>query len=182
MRKGVFGKTLITDDNNEIIGINLGSNFCAEHEFGIQPIQKVLGVPTEITAENYGIKARQITKFNPQNFIYKETTRYNYLVFRVWAFDEDNRKLPNFSDLAPNPQEIETGWSSNDFVIIAPKQYRKFLRNLWSSFQKKDIAIGLGNLTNPFINSGLVILIVSKVPPEMVAAIEKDDKEYIRRL
>jgi len=173
MRRGIFGKELIKDfATGELVGINLGSNFCAEHEYGIQPIQETLGIPT--ITRKAGVKARQITKFKAENFIYKINGYYSYLIFQIWPFGGD--KMVHFTELMPNPNEISTAWSSTDFGLVAPKPYKDFVKELWCAFQEKDIALGLGKSSaNPFINPGLVILIISKAPLEMIAAIEHED-------
>ena len=64
MRRGYkeFG---IIEENGIFYGISLGWDFCAEHEWGIKGLKRILG----INSDNLGIKGRTITKNDEVIFI-----------------------------------------------------------------------------------------------------------------
>lgn len=76
MRRG-YNSELIKDDNGKLIGVNLGSDFCAEHEWGIDSIKNAFGVSVDSNErpfaawwkalfkkekEVFGLQKRTITK------------------------------------------------------------------------------------------------------------------------
>lgn len=47
MRKAFRDVQLIEADNGNVVGVNLGYDFCSEHEWGIKGIKSLLGVPNK---------------------------------------------------------------------------------------------------------------------------------------
>ena len=58
--------------NNEFVGIDLGADFCAEHEWGIKGIVREFGVD----GNKVGIDGRMVTVV-PKSLIYKDVTYEN---------------------------------------------------------------------------------------------------------
>jgi hypothetical protein len=76
MRRG-YNSELIKDDNGKLIGVNLGADYCAEHEWGIDSIKNAFGVNVDSNEkpfaswwkalfkkekEAFGLQKRTITK------------------------------------------------------------------------------------------------------------------------
>jgi hypothetical protein len=57
--------------NDKFIGVSLGYDFCAEHEWGIKELKKIFGIPNKLTKKNLGIKSRMITKI-PESLKFKK--------------------------------------------------------------------------------------------------------------
>ena len=55
-----YGGNIIYNKNNEFVGVNLGADFCAEHEWGIQRMCTRLGVANN--SITVGVDRRKITK------------------------------------------------------------------------------------------------------------------------
>ena len=58
------------DESRNVFGINLGFDFCCEHERGIEKLKTLFGV----TGEDFGIEARKQTR-NPRTVMVHEFTR-----------------------------------------------------------------------------------------------------------
>ena len=59
MRRGYSNSGLI-EENGTFFGISLGSDFCAEHEWGTKELQEILG----IDSKKMGIDGRTISRKN----------------------------------------------------------------------------------------------------------------------
>ena len=63
MRQAFNDYAIIVDDknDNQFLGIALGYDYCAEHEWGIKGIKRDFGIP-EPSKKKMGVKSRTITK------------------------------------------------------------------------------------------------------------------------
>ena len=88
MRKAYKDSELLTVEKKpkkgkkteEIIGVNLGWDFCSEHEWGIDKIIRHLGIPTSEEPENFGLKGRTSTVFNEKDFYFNIGKQWAILV------------------------------------------------------------------------------------------------------
>ena len=54
-----FRSEILKDDNGQVIGINLGADYCAEHEGGIESLERALGIQKK--EGDFGIEARRVS-------------------------------------------------------------------------------------------------------------------------
>jgi len=169
-------KFLVLDD--VFIGVSLGYDFCAEHEWGIKGIKNGLGIP-KMTRKNMGVKCRTITMAPMDDFQYREIDDYTYLVYSSnasrWSakkFSEDKLCDYGYDYKSPelfNKTGILTAWSERAFSIIGKgDEPRNRLKELYTNFKKKNIVITYLGSNNPFANNSLSILITNKIPQEML--------------
>lgn len=186
--------------NNEFIGISLGYDFCAEHEWGIRGILNAFKIP-EKSKKNLGIKSRTITKC-PKNLLFKKEGKYAVLwvAKNSWQTNKIIEKLPdNLMDykkkldrdekwnekyLEENGEEKDlmlSMWDENGFAIaVKGVNEIQWLEILYNEFKKKNIAITYLNIggNNPFANSSLSLLIVDKLPMTVIEGFYNTDKKY----
>lgn len=164
----------------EAIGVDLSSDFTAEHEWGIQPIEMALGIPLDNTIEeNFGIKGRTVTIFNEGMFFFEQKETHTCLLFDDSGYAK-NWKWRMDYELNPEPKEMSAAWSERDFGIVMVNSFaHNILADLYGAFQKKDVAIMLGG-SQGFQNPGLMIMIASKVPKEVDEKLRKGDGSYFR--
>ena len=55
---------ITSEDGKEFLGIALGYDYCAEHEWGIKEIKQRFAIP-EASKKNMGVASRSITKNIP---------------------------------------------------------------------------------------------------------------------
>ena len=175
MRRGNHPSFIKADDT--IIGINLSSDFCAEHEWGIHKIKRALGVPEEVTTKNAGIKARTVTVFDGRLFFFDTSGDYSILVFLADRCAGD--WIESNGELDLWPEELAAAWSSYDFGIVVAKPFQKFLKDLYEAFRHKDVALGFGS-TLGIENAGLVLVIASLFSKEARAELRRGDISQIR--
>jgi hypothetical protein len=84
MRRGTEGTYWRDENSNQIVAVNLGADFCAEHEWGIKGIQNALGIQGYsgvsfsrnsirevlemlklVSSKKVGVEARQMTRMLP---------------------------------------------------------------------------------------------------------------------
>ena len=76
MEAGQDGRILFSDEKT-VLGINLGADFTAEHEHGIEDIIKAFGLPCET---ELGYEAMRVTKV-PDGLWHEETGSNSLLVY-----------------------------------------------------------------------------------------------------
>jgi hypothetical protein len=185
MRHG-YRSSVIADDG-KFVGFNLGADFCAEHEWGIDGIREAFGMPEASDRKSIGIARRAITKVPPwlkmiehKDDLFLACDPYSLSV------EKTPESLANWlergcgSELHLDGQsEIAAAWSEDDFCIKASKsQHKDFVRELNGAFARKDVAIFMGG--GFFIeNPGLCIAIASAIPEEGRRKWEDVDREKI---
>jgi len=203
MRTGNMDASWISLDDKEenIIGINLGADFTAEHEWGIKDIKQHFKIGQK--EKDIGIKARKNNAV-PKGLELVAGDKYVALIFRHISNFFDDRNS-NFSK--PLDEHVEEGygffhgeslpawrikddekgfvgaWDGKSFGVLALKKHEGRLRMLYEAFQKKDAMVGIGSTGgNPFSRGGLSIIVASKMPKDVIAEMEKKDKDDIQLL
>jgi len=193
---------LIVDD--VFIGIALGYDYCAEHEWGIKDLKRICGIP-EGNKDNMGIRCRTITK--APNIIFKEETYkkkrfavlYTGLNFRS---QEDNEKyiphdFKNYKESLiwnekwnkehPDREcrdNIITAWDGGSFgIAVMGDNEVEYLKELKTAIETLNLTIAITSLraVNPFAGSSLCLLITNRIPQELIDDMYNADKEYYDR-
>lgn len=202
MRRG--SKPDFIKNNSEIVGINLSCDFCSEHEWGIKDLKRSFNTPTQnevLTHQGIyddsivGLKARKIQTYPTKKNDWNKFLQYfniddiHYLIFdhsmdHYIVKKEHPSELKMFKHYNDKEEPIlATAWDGDSFGIAVrvdanSKKYSEFLDDLNEAFKKNDIVITFGGKESIFGNSGLVILIASKIPQEIVKGWEEADLSY----
>lgn len=148
----------------ELAGIALGSDACAEHEWGTEDMRRSFGLLSEDAAD--GIERRLIRKEHKGLTFTKEKKR-DYLFFIPEDFYRQPGWWVNESELKRwGDEAIIAAWDSKSFGIIAyDDASRANLKKLHEAFLAKDVAfwtsIGVFHT-----GGGLIFVIASKVDEE----------------
>lgn len=207
MRKAGNDYGIILIDG-KFIGISLGYDFTAEHEWGIEKMKDRFEIP-EKTSKNIGIESRSITK-NIENIIFKKQTYKKqkfallYTGYHYRTLEESQKVIPN--DLENYKQDIQwrvgydekhppregkendpiiTAWDSEGFGVgVMGVDEVGYLKELYQAFNDINITITYINMMpkNPFSNSALCLLIKDRIPEEFKISMYNADKEYYDRI
>lgn len=160
------------EENNQIIGISLGWNFAAEHEWGIKDIEREFGISSEIKKRNVGIKRISVNKF-PKNLKFIPG-KQSFLGLYEYDFNDYKDSLFRMKDGSSSV------WSWRGFIIKSENtEIREFLSELYISFKELDAVIFIGKSDNPFGNGGLILAIKHRIPKSFTDKMEEEDKGYL---
>ena len=205
MKRASHSNGLIFDDG-KFIGIALGYDYCAEHEWGIDGLKRLFGMP-RTSAKNIGIKCRTITIVPP--IIFKEHVvnkgsmkikKGKYAILYTKNKYVDNEILPyplhnwveelnlNFKWNSKKPDSkndnIITAWDDESFGVgVMGEDEVEYLKELKTAIDEKRLTIAVTDLRkrNPFAGSSLCLLITDRIPQETIDIIYNEDKEYFDR-
>jgi len=176
MRAGRMNKGLVKDDNGKVLGISLGADFCAEHEWGITGLRQAFGMDNT----KMGVAARTTTVFDEDQFIFIDDKDYVLLMFSAYGRIDGRRRealgVPDDED------GFSSGWSENTFGVLAKAgtEAADYVKRLYKAFQEKDVMIMVGApKLKAFDNGGLLLSIASKLPQEVHDIMEQGDKDII---
>ncbi len=157
--------------------INLGSDYCAEHEWGIKKLKDLFGISDVISV--YGMKRRKVSRV-PKNFCWIGNDKQGGFVVSHWF-----ARTPEsfFTEECARGELMGTGlrtaWSESDFAAVSdnPADIEK-LQEIFEAFQKKNIIICYSKVMFPaFENPGLCFVIANRVPKELLKEWEQADKD-----
>ncbi len=173
--------------NASILGgvvVNLGADYCAEHEWGIKGICEHFGIPIEVHRKALGIEGRTITEI-PTGLYLVEGDNKIALVFDGYlGYQDEHRQLKVgwkdlSSELKGEGPKLITAWDEKSFGLVAfTDEDCNFLRKLHQAFIEKDVAIWLGG-GGVFQNAGLCIGIASQIPEENKKTMASSDADRL---
>lgn len=177
MRRAEKSQWLISD-KNVFMGINLGSDYCAEHEWGIDNLKSLMGVPTD-TQGIYGIERRRCKSPNTKCLALKmEKNICNLIAVSEWQMnyflEKDIDK--HYQELYfRGNSEMTTAWDEGSFAIrVKGEDNIKKLKTVYENLTVGKCAIWLGG-GGVFQNAGLCIAIIDLLPKESLDVMQKAD-------
>lgn len=186
MRTG--NKPMWLQKDNRFYGVSLGSDYCAEHEWGIKGLRETF---PDNSAETIGLEGRRIAEFNPDDWFLKKSSDEDSAILlfgRYWY--RKNRDEMTFKEhlgylthsLTPslaehNEDKIAAAWDEKEFgLLVKGKNNIKKLEQILEAAQTLDLACWLGG-GGVFQNAGLILGIISKTPNEHKQEMKKADQE-----
>jgi hypothetical protein len=174
MRKASQDNGIIVEEG-KFIGIALGYDYCAEHEFGIKDLKRICGMP-EASKRNMGVANRTITKVPKiifrEEVVVKGTTKlakgkYAILFTGVeWhTKEQDENHVPHdftnwkeslnwnakwnaeHPDTRGDKDNIITAWDGGSFgVAVMGEKEVEWLKELKTAIEEKCLTIAVANL------------------------------------
>ena len=187
---------VVDEKSGELLGISLGYDHCAEHEWGIKELMNSFGLPED--PKIFGVEKRAITKSGEPDLQYfkgiiKDKKRHDILIFSdsySWM-DNEKEKEKSVRDNAKSSvpwyylndekreeeDRIGCAWDQKSFAIVAQSpENKKRLGEIYEAFLDKDIILGLNGSSNPFAGEGLTFMIKSRFPQEAATRVYEVDK------
>jgi len=169
MRRGIKDAGFVVQDDI-LIGISLGWDHTAEHEWGIPGIRLETGTEDLDPRKHIGFDRYKI-RVVPERLHLTETDKYVSLgTYRVhetedgWPHRELCIQKPWRDE---EPEDFVGAWNENSWGALATSEEgRAWLKELHKAFQEKDVVIFLTGRDNPFANGGLTIALDSRIPEE----------------
>lgn len=162
MRRGNKAE-ILRNEAGLFMGVNLGADYCAEHEWGIANLQRLLNVdPTAAPGiERHRIKDARAIAYDPKkHIIAAPMSNWTDII-------EHAERTLTFYD--PKSEEIVGAWSDGDFGVRFNPKFAAEEVELWTALQNGDAALLFMNtFGNPFARSGLAIAIISRTSDEIL--------------
>ena len=183
MRRG-NKPSIIKNDNGQVLGVCLSSDFTSEHEWGINGINQAFGkpgadsqkfsVPKQIPI--FGLERRKITQV-PKDFYWFESNKHAGIVY--WnAWDKVRRDPAETRELGFGNGALAAAWDEKSFAVISTDVLQLTdLLEIFESMYALNGAIFLGGRETVFDNPGLCLAIASRLPKEMTDGWYAVDKE-----
>ena len=185
------------ENGKDYVGVNLGFDFCAEHEFGIKYIEEKFGLQ-KLNEKTDSLDRRTI-KIIPNSLGFFKIHHKNKIYYVLTSYlSKDNYEINKDGSLKANEvcffdfgkrygyQKLEekdliTAWDEKSFAIMVKAKNKDKLQKLYDAFMKKDIVIFFAAQPNPFGNRGLCLAIKSLLPAEIISSFKEED-EYMLKL
>lgn len=162
MRHSTHDCGVIYDENDNLVGVNLGWDFVSEHEWGIKNTSHILGIKGEGDGPDRHL-------VNNVSSIQSTTVTINKVKWHM-IFCHEYRDLKSAKTSLPGwfneDSTAIAAWSDGGFVVgIRDKKVHDAILD---ALTNDDAIVTLEQLfakeSNPFSNSGLKILIRSAIP------------------
>lgn len=182
-----FDQQILSIDN-KFIGISLGSDHCAEHEWGIEYIQRFFGMYSKkesIGSDRFKteipVSSSHVLEF------YEHDDYFGFFCLGSSPF-RDRSDMKNWpADMKPHFRkdcDFYSAWSREDFCFFVKKHHgsknkaqqrkdRAFnkemkgnLKELFSALKSGNAAIWIGG-AGPFHNGGLCFAILDRLPQDI---------------
>lgn len=165
-------------EDNTFIGIDMGADYCYEHESGIAGIFSNFGCDRS----KDGFEKNLITVI-PDGLKFTKFIRYGKTCYAIF-----------FDNLAPNvdfrqqiirpfsDEKMICAYDNDSFQIVFTKENKKCFEELKKAFDNKDIAFMVNEHVSPFRSGGFKIVIASRVSQKVkdeMLAIDLGKKEII---
>lgn len=176
MRQG--NKPQLIVNNDVVIGVNLGADFCAEHEWEISSLKQAFGISDNISV--YGLKRRQISITPSKNLQWFDFSSIAGFVYHAYCYQGGWKKLSDVSrELSEYHDSLRGAWSEQDFAVVSSNEAEvKALKEIFSQFARLNIVFTFGGARlSVFDNPGLVIAIADRLPKDVIEMWEKGDRE-----
>lgn len=198
MRRGCHDNGFITH-NDEIIGVCLGYDFAAEHEWGIRGLKRHFDLKDEyrtwygVIKPCLGIEKRRVRQVNEDFIYWRDEGDVAHLVFAPMThlvYGRDPKRLDQHlnsvieSELRLlNGETLATAWDERSFGIrVKGREQIETLRSIYDALLDKDIALMFKSGDTPFSNNGLCLVQISKFPEEHAKQMETADQDRLNML
>lgn len=182
----------VIDIDGVIVGVALGADYCAEHEWGFEWKSR-LGIPDQMTKKLCGFPGRTNTKNQLYTHLF-EHKKELWLVCTIYSHDlpedfverRETKHVAYDYGLPWNPdnktlKDLRTAWDGTcGFCIVGQTDRGKeAVRVVHNALQNNHLAIGYGSSANPFSRPGLNLLDITKLPQEVLDAARVADFDHI---
>ena len=195
IRRAFKDTQLYSNDDGEFLGVNLGWDFTSEHEWGIDKLRAMLGMP-EISTDGkwhqrkkYGADLRRIAKKKvPYCVRLFKSGKASAILCSDKALSYGNdvdlgllmkqRNYP-FDEISfVRDEDIVAGWCEHSFLVIVRGEEAKYLETLHEEMLKGNVIVCMQGSENPFARNGLCLLIEDRLSQDILDTMRDGDIEY----
>ena len=153
----------------KFVGFVCVGDYCAEHEWGIQGLQRNLN---SFHPELDGIERRR--SINPDK---KYLHYFDNAILIEYIYDENHKsdRIKRIGNLNET-NGVVSAWSDCDLGIKTSYNYKSYIKDLYYAFLSNNVAIWVGKFSNnPFSPAGLCITIIDRIDEEDLTSMRNSD-------
>lgn len=185
----------LISENDKFIGISLGYDYCAEHEWGYDNLKRLFGLPKP-ERSNMGITCRSATKCPYIHFYKGKNKGVNHAllftgdhynkpsdeVYYPLVFQNYVKKIKNKIAFGNGSEEhkepILTAWSDNAFgIAVYGNNETKMLEDFYNEISKSNISLLTAN-SGVFGGNSLCLFITDRIPDDHIKTLYDTDKKH----
>ena len=180
MRRGTNDVAVLRNEEGGFIGVSLGWDFCAEHEWGVNKLTKAFGIPNELTPKNAGIAYRTATKV-PEGLRVFDFDGAHFLIYRADWWDESVQTPQKLNHILESYSSVGTAgaWSDSAFGLRVMDDDKDVIPFLLDAANNNRLAIYLAGQSDSFGNSGLLLFDVNRLPEDGLKQMREVDLSTI---
>ena len=177
-----YNAELLLDENGQFQGINLGADWCAEHEWGYKGLQRMFNMHKDaIGIERYICNKPIEGMVKMVSFSDRKTPCVALYVDANWYGWNDEKEIKNYVPklLRHEEDEIAAAWDENGFAITVHKTQKHLLEAIMKAMEESNLAMGIG-VSHAFKNGGLKLMLVSAISEADKASIKESHEDANR--
>ena len=177
-----YNAELLLDENGKFQGINLGADWCAEHEWGYKGLQRMFDMKKDaIGVERYICNKPVEGIVKLVSFTDRKTPCVSLYVNADWWHWNDEKDIKKYVPklLRYEENEIAAAWDEKSFSITLHKKQKHILDSIVEALENRNLSMGIG-VSHAFKNGGLKLMLVSEMSEEVKAAIKADHEDALR--
>lgn len=189
-----FEGSILFNAKGEIKGVNLGYDFCAEHEWGCSALNSRLGIGYDAT-EEFGYQLRKVTKGEDVigglvsigkkqcYYICAASTKYLPNDMKSSLLGIMQAMHMDFEEVRMEKDGFLAGWNERGFHILFDERFLKFGADLLAAIHQGDALVYIGSeKRNPFSRDGLRVIILSREDESELKRMAERDEDKINLL
>jgi hypothetical protein len=163
---------ILTNDDGTLVGVNIGADYCAEHEWGIKRIILEFRPNQKKSKKLLGAEFLRNKQFPQDSISFMEVDGYYCIYFDRFSHKFYANKITDYIKQYLNGElsymkdknDVCGAWCEKDFLIVLKNE--EHFNTLREAFETNDLMIStMGG--GVFQNGGLSFLIVSRIPEEV---------------
>lgn len=184
MRRGTTRHGWVLAEDGGLLGLTMGSDFCAEHEGGTGELRRAFGLDeTKDGVERRTVRTlpKGLTLIEDRNVTAFGWSGYESVDGAQWLREHlKDGQLRRYRWMDP-PPVLACAWDERSFGVAAwgPKRGadRKNAKELFEALRRKDVAFW--SSVGPFhLGTGFVLAIASRVPEKHAAEMKEGDLSH----
>lgn len=181
MRRSEIRKNLLMQ-GNEVLGISLGFDFTAEHEWGIKGIKKKLGMPEEVKSWKNLVISNSVYARHHLN---EDETNWSFIT-TVDASENVPGPVYRHIHEEVNKDFLNCWWDGDDFLIVfnwaVDNTMETEFNQLYELFKSKKMMLVSGPVqkylgAEGYEVGGLAFVDSTRIPKDVLIQIDKEIKD-----
>jgi hypothetical protein len=198
-------ESIQSEEDGKVWGVNLGYDYCSEHEWGVDGLKthlglkdesrRCLGIQNKLIRNKDGISYGEISFWLRKGSVVSSVEKPGYSEKKAYYFESSNinqwmsadireeglRKgrtdLISTYDIEESEKNIWSEWDESGFRLVTLD--KELCDALIDAFEATELTIGLSSKSNPFTNSGMLLIDARAFSDELKKEMEQEEIDFL---